>query len=103
MVKFFKELNQLKLSFSVVVAITGIEYAHDSNCLQSIVYLLRSISVFLNQNSFLKVIVTMQTWDPPSKELHSLLEEETIPEGTKDPETPYEKALARDIPYQLQI
>ena len=65
-VKFVKRLNELKLDFNIAVVITGLEYAFDANNLQNIVYLLRSASVYLNQNSFFKFIVTLQHWDPPS-------------------------------------
>jgi len=58
-VKFIKRINELKLDFNIVVAITGLEYAFDANNLQNIVYLLRSASVYLNQNSFIKFILTM--------------------------------------------
>jgi len=57
------------LDFNVVVAITGIEYAFDINDAQNIVYLLRSASVYLNQNSFFKFILTMKKYPEISKHL----------------------------------
>jgi hypothetical protein len=69
-VKFVKRINELKLDFNIVVAITGVEYsfAHDNSNLQSIVYLLRSASVYLHHNSFLKFILTLKKYEEPSKE-----------------------------------
>ena len=68
-VKFIKKINELKLDFNIVVAITGVEFAFskDSSNLKSIVYLLRSASVYLHHNSFFKFILTLKKYDEPSK------------------------------------
>ena len=58
-VKFVKRVNELKLDFNIVVAITGIEHAYQQDDFSNIVYLLRSASVYLNTNSFFKFIVTL--------------------------------------------
>ena len=52
-------MNELKLDFNIVVAITGIEHAYQQDDFSNIVYLLRSASVYLNTNSFFKFIVTL--------------------------------------------
>lgn len=69
-VKFVKKINEMKLDFNIVVAITGLEYAFakDNSNLQSIVYLLRSASVYLHHNSFFKFIMTLKKYEEPSKE-----------------------------------
>lgn len=64
-VKFIRRINEMKLDFNIVIAITGLEYCFDANNLQNFVYVLRSASVYLNQNSFIKIIATMQHWDEP--------------------------------------
>lgn len=68
-VKFIKKINELKLDFNIVVAITGVEFAFskDSSNLKSIVYLLRSASVYLHHNSFFKFILTLKKYDEPSQ------------------------------------
>ena len=58
-VKFVKRINELKLDFNIVIAITGLEHAYKQDDFSNIVYLLRSASVYLNTNSFLKFIVTL--------------------------------------------
>jgi hypothetical protein len=65
-----KKINEMKLDFNIVVAITGLEYAFakDNSNLQSIVYLLRSASVYLHHNSFFKFIMTLKKYEEPSKE-----------------------------------
>lgn len=67
--RFIKRVNELRLDFNVVVAITGIEYAFDMSDTQNFVYLLRSASVYLNQNSFFKFILTMKKYPEISKQL----------------------------------
>jgi hypothetical protein len=62
-VKFVKRINEMKLDFNIVVAITGIEFAFKQDDFSNIVYLLRSASVYLHTNSFLKFLVTAVT--PP--------------------------------------
>ena len=50
----------MRLDFNIAIFITGIEYTMTldggGDDLQSIVYLLRSASVYLHKNSFLKFI-----------------------------------------------
>ena len=76
-VKFIKRINELKLDFNIVIAITGIEYAFDASHLQNIVYLIRAASVFLNQNSFVKFILTMKHCEEPSPAFKKLQDEQS--------------------------
>lgn len=69
-VKFVKRINEMRLDFNIAIFITGIEYTMTldggGDDLQSIVYLLRSASVYLHKNSFLKFILTMKKYSDPT-------------------------------------
>jgi len=103
-VKFIKRLNELRLDFNIVVAVTEIESAYDDSDLQNFIYLLRSASVYLNQNSFLKFILTLKKCEPASQAYKSFLQHGIVkPKKTDkklDENSTFEDALEQDILYQ---